>query len=259
VVLAQPEARARAARLPPEDAWAEILGRYPTLAAQFGNACPVRPIGFIPRLQHRLERAAGEGWALLPHAFFFASPMFSTGIAWSLLAVERLALVLERARDMSEMDLSLERYGDLLHREADHLSRLVEGGYEAAARDFDLFVPWTDLYFAAASFGEIRQRLFDSREGGEAWAWEGFLGSSDSVILEALRETLADLRNGPDPQAFADRVRQRIARRNLAGLADPARNRLYPVALEPLVRNCNLLGLSEEELRERMPRLRGHF
>ena len=189
--------------------------------------------------------------------------MFSTGIAWSLLAVERLALLLETATGTSgEVAAGLHRYGALLHREADHLERLVAGGYEAAARSFDLFVPWTDLYFAAASFSEIRQRLFDAPQGGgteEAWAWEGFLGSSDQVIREAVEQTLEDLREGPDPQGFADRVRHRIAPRNLAGLADPARNRLYPVALEPLLCNAHLLGLGEGELRERLPRLRGHF
>jgi FADH2 O2-dependent halogenase len=260
VVLSQPAARERAARLLPEEAWAAILGRYPTLAAQFGGARALRPIATIPRLQHRLERAAGDGWALLPHAFRFTSPMFSTGIAWSLLAVERLALLLEKATGTTgSIQEGLDRYGALLHREADHLGLLVEGGYEAAARDFDLFVPWTDLYFAAASFGEIRQRLFDAPEGGGAWAWEGFLGSTDPVIREALGQTLADLRNGPEPGAFADRVRDRIAPRNLAGLADPTRNRLYPVSLEPLVRNCQLLGLNEEELHARLPRLRGHF
>jgi len=266
VVLSQPAARERAARLPPAEAWAAILGRYPSLAAQFAGARALRPVSAIPRLQHRLERAAGDGWVLLPHAFSFGSPMFSTGIAWSLLAVERLALLLESATGTAgDLAAGLARYGALLHREADHLERLVAGAYGAAARSFDLFVPWTALYFAAASFSEIRQRLFDAPQGdgtGEAsggWAWEGFLGSADPVIREALEQTLEDLRDGPDPQAFADRVRQRIAPRNLAGLADPACNRLYPVALEPLLCNSHLLGFGEGELRERLPRLRGHF
>ena len=36
---------------------------------------------------------------MLPHAYAFASPMFSTGIAWSLAAVERVGrhLQLERS------------------------------------------------------------------------------------------------------------------------------------------------------------------
>ena len=36
---------------------------------------------------------------LLPHSYAFFDPMFSTGIAWSLLAVERLGLAFEEGRD----------------------------------------------------------------------------------------------------------------------------------------------------------------
>src|SRR5262249_1965343 len=63
IVLARDEERNWAAGVAPERAWTEILGRYPTLAAQWREARPVRPIAAIPRLQHRLRRAAGEGWA----------------------------------------------------------------------------------------------------------------------------------------------------------------------------------------------------
>jgi len=84
-------------------------------------ARPARPIGKIPRLQHRLAQAAGDGWTLLPHAYCFLSPLFSTGIAWSLLAVERLAFLLERVPE------GLQRYGDLLSLEADHIQKLVAG------------------------------------------------------------------------------------------------------------------------------------
>jgi hypothetical protein len=63
-VLADPAARERAARRAPAKAWEEILGRYPTLAEQFGGARPERPVEFIPRLQHRAGSAAGRGWAL---------------------------------------------------------------------------------------------------------------------------------------------------------------------------------------------------
>jgi tetracycline 7-halogenase / FADH2 O2-dependent halogenase len=261
-VLADPAARERAARLAPESAWEEILGRYPTLAEQFGDARPERPVEFIPRLQHRAGSAAGPDWALLPHAFCFWSPMFSTGIAWSLLAVERLVRTIERAEDGEALARGLERYGQLLQREADHLERLVAGAYLAAARDFDLFVAWTDLYFAAASFAEVRQRLCP--EGGGAWAWEGFLGSTDPRLRAAVERTLRQLRAlSRDPldrelaRRFAATVRRRIAPYNVAGLADPARNRLYPVVLEPLVAHPHRVGLTAAELGERLHRLRG--
>jgi len=269
VVLARPAARERAARLSPECAWAEILERYPTLAAQWGGAQPVRPIATVPLLQHRLAQAAGPGWALLPHAFCFLSPLFSTGIAWSLLAVERLALLLEEdeAALDSGLDRGLDRYRALLAREAEQVTRLVEGAYRAAGRDFDLLAAYSDLYFAAASFAEIRQRLFETADDGGAWAWQGFLGSTDPVLGEALGAILAALDEilALPPKRLSDNVKGRfaaevgraIAPRNLAGLADPSRNRLYPVDLAPLLTGAPLLGLSEAALRQRTDRLRG--
>jgi FADH2 O2-dependent halogenase len=217
----------------PDAAWNHLLSRYPTLRDQFASARPTRPLGRIPRLQHRLSRAAGEGWVLLPHAFCFLSPLFSTGIAWSLLAVERLALLLEPGSE-SPLPEGIVRYGQLLEREADHLQKLVAGAYEAM-RDFDLFASYSFLYFAAASFAEASQRLLPE-PGGTPWAWQGFLGSTDPAMTGMLDRVLTGLRQG---------------------LADPARNRLYPVDLDALVESAGLLGLTREEIRREIPRLRG--
>jgi tetracycline 7-halogenase / FADH2 O2-dependent halogenase len=261
VVLAREKDRAWAAGVAPERAWTEILARYPTLAAQWREARPVRPIATVPRLQHRLARAAGDGWALLPHAFCFCSPLFSTGIAWSLLAVERLADLLENGDDLEG---GLERYGALLDREADHLQDLVEGAYRAAARSFDLFAAWGDLYFAAASFAEASERLLDRAPDGDTWPWQGFLGAGDPVVRGMIAETAAALRalpeggiDGATAARIAEDVRRRIEPRNVAGLADPARRRLVPVDLEALVAGAGKLGLTEDEMRRRLPRLRG--
>ena len=253
------------AHLEPEAAFRRALGRYPTLEALFASAKPVRPLGFITRIQHRLERAAGRDWALLPHAFCFLSPMFSTGIAWSLLAVERLGLLLEpcaRSRQSpSRLEDGLRRYAELLDREADHLRVLIEGAYRAR-HDFDVFAAYTYLYFAAASYAEAAQRLLPSPPQGGEWAWDGFLGSSDpifSAILARAKKRLAVGRTSNDfASAYLEEVRRLIAPRNLAGLADPDRNRLYPVDLEALVSKAHLLGLTTEEMRRRLPSLRGY-
>ena len=57
--------------------------------------------------------------------------------------------------------------------------------------------------------------------------------------------------------AGIDGVRRLIAPRNLAGLADPARRRLYPADVEALVAATDILGLTSDEMRTRLPRLRG--
>jgi FADH2 O2-dependent halogenase len=243
-VIAQESAREEIAALTPDAAWELLLSRYPTLKDQFAPARPTRPIGKIPRLQHRLARASGNGWALLPHAFCFLSPLFSTGIAWSLLAVERLARLLESGENP---EAGLARYGELLDREADHVQKLVAGAYDRMS-DFDRFTDFLLIYFAAASFGEASQRLLP--EPIDGWAWQGFLGSTDPVIREMLDHVLA----GSDSE---DDIRNAIAPRNLAGLADPTHNRMVPVDLDVLIEQAPLLGLSPEEIRREIPRLRG--
>lgn len=247
----------------PARAWRTLLARYPTLRDQFAGARPVEGIRGVPRLQRRLDRAAGARWAILPHGYCFHSPMFSTGIAWSLRAVERLAGILEPGsvgvrsdgRDPAPGDpiaAGLRRYGALLAREADHLGELLRGAYRLR-RDFDRFTSWSFLYFAAASWTESAERLAEPPADG--WAWKGFLGADDPPLRAALAAGREAGRGSPGE--FGGRIRRAIESRNVAGLADPARRRMYPVDLEALVEAAPRLGLSREEVRRNLPRLRG--
>src|SRR5207249_10379633 len=129
--------------------WRRLLDRYPTIAAAFAGARHIMPLAYRASVQHRLTRAAGRRWAMLPHAFAFVDPLFSTGIAWSLRAIERLALCFESGCNPSEQDLA--RYDALLGAEADQIDWLVAGAYHAMAR-FDLFAAHAMIYFAAVSF-----------------------------------------------------------------------------------------------------------
>ena len=68
-----------------EAIWHQVIGRYPTLAQQFGPASSVRPVELMPRVQRRLATAAGEGWAVLPHttrSWIPCSPPASHGASW---------------------------------------------------------------------------------------------------------------------------------------------------------------------------------
>jgi FADH2 O2-dependent halogenase len=249
----------------PGGMWRALLDRYPTLALAFADATPLRPLAFRPRIQHRLARAAGGGpWALLPQAYSFVDPMFSTGIAWSLRAVERLALAFEpgpRGRHAPDPD-TLARYDAFLSAEADQIDRFIAGAYEAIAH-FDLFAAHAMIYFATVSFAELRQRLVPE----DATPWGGFLGVGDYALeplplaaLDRLRRiTRGQGRPGSavEREEFAEWVADAIAPRNVAGLADPARNNLYPVDIDMLLERHALLGLSAERLRAALPALRG--
>ena len=72
---------------------------------------------------------------MLPQTFAFFDPLFSTGIAWSLLGVERLVDVLTGTEIVPSR---LERYGELLSAEADQQQALVAAAY-AARRDMSIF------------------------------------------------------------------------------------------------------------------------
>jgi FADH2 O2-dependent halogenase len=247
-----------------EALWRTLLQQYPTIGGAFADATPLMPIAFRPLLQHRLTRAAGERWALMPHAYAFVDPLFSTGIAWSLRAVERLGLAFESAADdrrVPDMDV-LTRYDAALAAEADQIDLVVAGAYEAMAH-FDLFAAHAMLYFGTVSFAEVSQRLAPK----ESSAWTGFLGVGDPLLEPLPRESLRRLRQitqrcgdvgtPDDRRRFVEWVRQSIAPRNIAGLADPERRNLYPVDFAVLIERHALVGLSRDQLLEAMPRLRG--
>ncbi len=239
----------------PQQLWAELLEAYPSIADQFADANAVTQLRVVPRLQHAVASATGPKWALLPQAFAFWSPMFSTGIAWSLVAVERLAMAFESP---ASLNTNLARYEGLLRDEARYLEQLIAGSY-ATRRDFDMFAEYAMLYFAAASFAEASQRLLDFNAAGDAWCWDGFLGARDPVLTGLVESTSALVRSQgvADPAKFARSIGSAIASRNLAGLANPGRNRLYPVDLDALVEKADLLGLTTDEIRSQLPRLRG--
>jgi FADH2 O2-dependent halogenase len=262
-----PELAARGPASPgdagPAALWRALLQRYPTIGALFADATPLRPLGFRGRMQHRLARAADGRWALLPHAYAFVDPLFSTGIAWGLRAIERLALCFESAsRGTGAPSASeLARYDELLAAEADQVDILVAGAYDAMAH-FDLFAAHAMIYFASVSYTEARQRLLPE----EGVAWQGFLGVGDPLVHPLPRQSARRLRriNGGrgDPgtaegrAAYQSWVTRAIAPRNIAGLAEPRRHGLYPVDLDVLVERHALLGMSREEVLSALPRLR---
>lgn len=244
--------------------WRKLLGRYPTLAIAFADATPLMPIAFRSVIQHRLTRAAGERWALMPHAYAFVDPLFSTGIAWGLRAVERLALAFEAAASGSRVPSveTLARYDSALSAEGDQIDHVVAGAYEAMAH-FDLFAAHAMIYFAAVSFAEVSQRLAPEESVG----WKGFLGVGDPVLEQLPRESLRRLRHVTQRRGevgtldqrrdFAQWVTQTIASRNIAGLANPERRNLYPFDLDALIERHALLGMSRDQMLDAVPALRG--
>jgi FADH2 O2-dependent halogenase len=248
----------------PDAMWRTLLDRYPTISDVFANATPLFPIAFRDCIQHRLSGAAGERWVMMPHSYAFVDPLFSTGIAWGLRAVERLGLAFESALKTTRAPArqTLLQYDAQLSREADQIDLVVAGAYEAMAH-FDLFAAHAMLYFAAVSFAEVSQRLSTDA----SVAWRGFLGVGDDVLDCLPRESFERLatitrRRGlpgtsEQREEFAEWIRGSIVRRNVAGLCKADRHNMYPVDFDELVAQHSLLGMTQKQLVDALPALRG--
>lgn len=239
-----------------EEAWSlfhRVTDRYPSLQASFADAQRRDRTWWSPRLGRCWSRAAGPRWVLMPHTFAFADPLYSSGLAWTFLGVERLASILEErgGSDPAIADGSaFDFYSRLLAREAAHTDRLMATAYQTFPR-FETFTQQAMIYFAAASFMEARGRLCPKAKE----CWEGFLGATDPLIVDLLAEVHRRSRQG-DPlgeEEFAHRLRSR----NLAGLAMADKKNLYGVEARDLVQGAHLLGLKTQVVEAALPRLMG--
>jgi FADH2 O2-dependent halogenase len=245
----------------PAAIWRELIASYPVLAQSFGGAKAVTPIRLVPRIQHRMAQSSGSRWVALPHAYGFVDPLFSTGIAWSLRSVERLAELLgDPANDDACADGSAFRlYDELLQLELNQLDSLVAGAYHAMQLGFEYFAAYSMVYFTAASWTEARQRLL----APESAAWEAFLGADDPILgglVADARAALPSTAGCTTPAASEDYWRwiaEHCAERDLVGLDRWGPTLTIPVDLDILIERCHLLGLDQESVKPLLPRLRG--
>lgn len=245
----------------PDTIWRELLRKYPALADAYGDAEAVFPLRLVPALQRRMGASSGPRWVALPHTYGFVDPLFSTGIAWTLRSVERLAELLgDPANDEAVADgTAFSKYDDLLRLELNQLDCLIAGAYEALDLGFEYFAAYSMVYFTAASWTEARQRLLAPPSA----AWEAFLGVDDSILGSLVADARAALpRKGRAraPNAAEDYWRwiaRHTARRDLAGLDLWGQTLTVPVDLSVLVERSTLLGIDKKAMRTLLPRLRG--
>ena len=76
--------------------------------------------------------------------------------------------------------------------------------------------------------------------------------------LRTITKSRGEIGTVEERQSFAHWMGDAIANRNIAGLADPRRNNLYPVDFDALVNGHDLLGLTRPEVIDALPRLRGN-
>jgi len=227
-----------------EPAWDRLCRRFPSVAAQFGDARPVRPFVYAPRLGFRRSRAAGDAWALLPSAAAFADPLLSTGFPLALLGIQRLGLALAEDWGTPRFRERVAAIGETTLAEADAAARLV-GALYAAFDDFPLFVALSKLYFAAASFSEAARRLGKRQIAGS------FLLSKNPSYGPALLRIGAAAREPLTPASRArllDEIARTIEPFDVAGLLDASRRNWHPVDADDLRTSAPKLGATPGEI-----------
>jgi FADH2 O2-dependent halogenase len=212
-----------------EEEWDRMMARYPSLAEQFGPSRIVAPQGGLVRtgrLQRKTREVVNHNWALLPHTAGFVDPLYSSGIAQTMCGIERLVSILEHHWKKPSLLDELKRYGRTVQAEVDLIDQIVHGSYLALG-NFELFVPFSMLYFAAATTFEHRRR------DGQSKPEMAFLCAEDNGfrnLVNRLYKRLKTLvhQTGPNAaQDFFQEVADGIAPYNTVGLCDPTVHNMY--------------------------------
>ncbi|MBX3253025.1 MAG: tryptophan 7-halogenase [Chitinophagaceae bacterium] len=210
--------------------WNAMLAKYPDIHNVIGNV-PLSPepgrIIRSPRLQRKLEKCFGDGWVAMPHTIGFIDPLFSTGIAYSLAGIERVAGILSENRDFKQpLYAQLKAYEHTVFEELKLIDMLVAGCYKTM-RHFQLFNAWSMLYFTFTIVYEQR-RL-------NKLPVKYFLEANNpdvQAIASCTYNELQELTERPnisqqDIEMFTANIRKRIAPYNTAGLLKPAAKNMY--------------------------------
>ncbi|MDZ4685093.1 MAG: tryptophan 7-halogenase [Planctomycetaceae bacterium] len=210
--------------LTPADEWRQIMDRFPSVAEQFASATLISNHGELirtGRLQRRIGRAAGPNWALLPSAAGFIDALHSTGIAHTLVGIERLLGLWQRHWDRAELVTDLVEYDRLFQAEIAFIDTIVAGSFRSF-RGFPKMVAITMFYFASAIWSEHRRRSGTDIP-------RAFLCADDPRLRASLEQAYAML---DDPTvsatALTEFVTDAVRPYNIGGLCDAAKRNMYP-------------------------------
>ena len=137
----------------PEDEFFTFISRYPNLVRQFAHARAIREWTGTDRLQFMSTRSIGKRFCMLPHAFGFVDPLYSSGLGITMAAINVMgARIIQAVRDD---DFSVERFEYVDHwmkRNIGYYDRLVAGSY-TSFQSFPLWNAWTRLWMLGGILG----------------------------------------------------------------------------------------------------------
>ncbi len=212
-----------------EKIWNDLLRKYPAIATILKDAEVHSEPGKIirtQRLQRKLNRCFGDGWAALPHSIGFVDPLFSSGIAHSLSGVEKLVEIIKQTWGNEDLlQKNLQEYEIKVFQELKLIDCLIAGCYKTM-NNFELFSVWSMLYFACTIAHE--QRRLSNKTPGY------FLNADDSRIRKMVYGSYEDLLTAisapvteEEIENFTALIKERIEPFNTAGLLDPSAKNMY--------------------------------
>lgn len=139
--------------LSPEEEFRELIAPYPSLVKQFERASAVRPWTATGRLQFLSTQSVGDRFAILPHAFAFVDPLFSSGMTILAYALNLLCDRIIKAA--ADDDFSAARFQDVDHwvkQNFRYYDRLVAASYVTFS-DFELWNAWMRVWMLGCLYG----------------------------------------------------------------------------------------------------------
>lgn len=246
--------------LPPEEEFRQFISRYPSIAEQFKDATAAQPWMSSDQLQFSSQTAVGERFCMLPHAFGFVDPLFSSGLGVTMFAINAIAVRLIRAA--TDGDYSAERFAYVdtwTKKNIDFYDRLVSGAY-LSFTDFALWNAWHRLWMIGGMLGpfgqmEIHQRIVNSSspldesitESFPYRAAQGYELPEFAALFDAAEGELHAYRDGRcSSKEAATRIFAQIERSGLWpkpwGALSPERRSAGTFTLLPLLKLALWLG-----------------
>jgi FADH2 O2-dependent halogenase len=139
-----------------EEFWRHVR-RFPSVARQFEHARPVRPYVATDRTQFSTRQVVGDRWCLLPHASDFIDPLFSSGLAVTVMSLNALGHRLIDA--VRRNDFATERFAYLetwIKRMFRFYDDLVSCSY-ISFDDFELWNAWNRVWTITTLYGTNAQ------------------------------------------------------------------------------------------------------
>ncbi|GAB2659994.1 NAD(P)/FAD-dependent oxidoreductase [Nocardia goodfellowii] len=137
---------------PEAEFWAHVR-RFPDFERQLAGARAVRPYMSTKRNQFASRQVVGDRWCLLPHASDFIDPLFSSGLAVTVMALNALGHRLIDA--VREGDFARERFEYVetwVKRAFAYYDDLVSYSY-VAFDDFELWNAWFRVWTIGTLYG----------------------------------------------------------------------------------------------------------